>query len=83
MAEKEKKETEAKVTKKSIVIAGVSKKNGSTVEQTATACTEAGLGDQETNVKTVVLWLRKLGFPVKKDEKGKWTKVAVEKGAGE
>jgi hypothetical protein len=69
-----KKTDEPRVTKKSIIIEMVSK-GGATLDEMATACTKAGLGDQERNVKTVGLWLRKLGVPVKKDEKtGKYTK---------
>ncbi len=68
---------EPKVTKKSIVIDMVSKKGGATVEDMAVACTDAGLGDLDTNKKTVVLWLKKLGFPVQKNEKTlKWSKAA-------
>lgn len=60
------------VTKKSIVIAGVRKAGGATIEMMAEECTNAGLGDLETNKKTVALWLRKLGFKVEKNEKGFW-----------
>ena len=56
-------------TKKSIVIEYVSRPNGATVEEMAQAVTAAGLGDIETNRKTVKLWLPKLGFPVKKTKK--------------
>ncbi len=72
---KENKENEApRVTKKSCVIAGVTKVGGSSVDQMAEACTAAGLGDLETNKKTVVLWLKKLGFKVKKLDNGNWIK---------
>lgn len=73
---KEKKESgEPKVTKKSLVIAGVSKKGGSTIEEMAQACTDAGLGDLDLNKKIVGLWLKKLGIPVKKNDKGFWMKA--------
>lgn len=61
-----------KVTKKSIVIEML--KEGATVEAMAKACTKAGLGDHETNKRTVRLWIRKIGFPVEKSEDGVFKK---------
>jgi hypothetical protein len=57
-----KKDKAPRVTKKSIVLKMTGTKKGATVEELATACTEAGLGDQELNLRVVVLWLRKLGW---------------------
>ncbi len=66
----------APVTKKSIVIEMVSKKGGATAEEMAQKCTEAELGNYDRNLKTVKLWLPKIGFKVKKDATtGKWTKL--------
>ena len=64
-----------KVTKKSIVIEHVSLKKGATVEEIAQKITDAGLGDLDRNIKTTKLWLRKLGFAVKKDDNGRYTKA--------
>lgn len=65
-----------RVTKKSIVIDMVSKGKGATVEKMAEACTKAGLGDMERNLKTVKLWLPKLGFKVERNAKGCYKKSA-------
>ena len=54
---------EKKVSKKSIIIDILNAKGG-TVDEMAKACTDAGLGDLAQNMKTVKLWLRKIGFPV-------------------
>ena len=63
-----------KITKKSIIIDLLDKDEGVTLEQMASACTEAGLGDYDVNLKTAKLWIRKIGFPVKKDDDGVYTK---------
>ena len=71
---KEKKLSTPKITKKSIIIDLLDKDEGATLEQMADACTEAGLGDHDVNLKTAKLWIRKIGFPVKKDDDGVYTK---------
>ena len=63
-----------KITKKSIIIGLLDKDEGATLEQMANACTGAGLGDYDVNLKTAKLWIRKIGFPVKKDDDGVYTK---------
>ena len=65
-----------KPTKKSIVIAMVSKSKGATLDEMGQAMTDAGLGDFERNKTTAGLWLRKLGFGVTINAKtGKITKA--------
>lgn len=72
--EKPAEEKTPKVTKKSVIVDML--KDGSkgyTIQEFAEKITEAGLGDLDTNKKTAALWLRKIGFEVKKDEEGRWS----------
>lgn len=65
-----------KPTKKSIVIAMVSKGKGATLDEMGQAMTEAGLGDFDRNKTTAGLWIKKLGFKVSINEKtGKISKA--------
>ncbi len=73
---KEKETKEVPVTKKALCIEMISREGGATIEEMAQKCTEAGLGDLERNIKTVKLWVPKLGFKVKKDpETQKWRRA--------
>ena len=63
-----------RVTKKSIII-DILNAGGGTVDEMAVKITEAGLGDFDRNRKTAGLWLRKIGFPTKKEEDGIWVKA--------
>jgi hypothetical protein len=65
----------SKVTKKSIIIGLLERKSGATLEQMAEACTKAGLGDHERNLSTAKLWIPKIGFKTKKNDKGVYTKA--------
>lgn len=58
-----------KPTKKSIVIAMVSKGKGATLDEMAAAMSDAGLGDVDQNRKTAKLWIPKIGFKVAFNEK--------------
>ena len=63
-----------KITKKSVMVEML--KDGSkgyTIQEFAEKITAAGLGELETNKKTASLWLRKIGFEVKKDEENRWS----------
>jgi len=65
-----------KPTKKSIVVAMVSKAKGATLDEMGQAMTDAGLGDFERNKATAGLWVKKLDFKVTKNEKtGKFSKA--------
>ncbi len=71
---REKEAKQAPITKKSIMIGMLEK--GATIEDMAQKCTEAGLGNLERNIKTVKLWLPKIGVKVKKDpETQKWRRA--------
>lgn len=63
---KTKPRSEKKLSKKSIIVKMVSELKGASIEQMARACTDAGLGDMELNLRIVRVWLTKLGFPIKK-----------------
>jgi len=74
--DKGKTQEQPRVTKKSIVIEMLDRKNGSTIEQMGEAMTKAGLGELDRNIKTAKLWLFKIGFAIKRDkETGRYSKA--------